>query len=206
MERKRIVTTDKFEIPKKIFRDNNNILRRSTAIKLGIPEHVLYSMFRNGELIREASGLYRLSESEPLGNPDLVQVTLKVAKGVVFLISGLYFHKLTTQIPQRVYIALPKDVKKPRIDYPPISVFYLSQKPYMAGIEEYKIDGVTVKVYSKEKTIADCFKFRSRIGKDIALEALKYYMNESSPNISRLIEYAKINRVEKIIRPYIEAL
>ncbi len=200
------MTTDKFEIPKKIFRDNNNILRRSTAIKLGIPEHTLYSMFRNGELIREASGLYRLSESEPLGNPDLVQVSLKVAKGIVFLLSALYFHKLTTQIPPRVYIALPKDVKKPRVDYPPLSVFYLSQKPYMAGIEEYKIDGVTVKVYSKEKTIADCFKFRRYVGKDIALEALKDYMNESSPNISRLVEYAKINRVEKIIRPYIEAL
>lgn len=76
----------------------------------------------------------------------------------------------------------------------------------MAGIEEHKIDGVTVKVYGKEKTIADCFKFRRQIGKDIALEALKDYMKESSPNISRLVEYAKINRVEKIIRPYIEAL
>lgn len=195
-----------FELEKRIFRANNNILRRSTAIKLGIQEYVLYNMLESGELVKESRGLYRLAESEPLGNPDLVQVSLKITKGIIFLISALYFHRLTTQIPHQVYIALPKDIKKPRIDYPPLKVFRLSEKTYISGIEEHNIDGVIVRVYSKEKTIADCFKFRNLIGKDIALEALKDFMSEPSPNIARLIKYAKINRVEKIIRPYLEAL
>lgn len=195
-----------FEQEKQIFRAHNNILRRSVAIKLGIQEHVLYCMFQNGEIVKEARGLYRLTESEPLGNPDFVQVTMKIPKGVVFLISALYFYKLTTQIPHQVYIALPQKSNKPRIDYPPLKIFYLSSKPYMSGIEEHKIDGVMVKVYCKEKTIADCFKFRNLIGKDVAIEALRDYMNEPSLNVSLLIEYAKINRVEKLIRPYLEAL
>jgi predicted transcriptional regulator of viral defense system len=197
---------DKFEKYIKIFKDNNGILRAAKAIDLGVPKHVIYEMQRNGDLIQEARGLYRLALSEPLGNPDLVQVGLQIPRGVIFLISSLYFHKLTTQIPDRVYVALPQHIKKPRIDYPPLKFYYLSERPFEAGIEEHCIDGVTVKIYSREKTVTDCFKYRNQIGKELAVEALKDYMHRSSPNVNALIEYAKINRVEKIIRPYMEAL
>lgn len=197
---------DKFEKYIKIFQENHGVLRAVTAIALGVPEYILYEMQRNGELIQESRGLYRLAQSQPLGNPDLVQVGLQIPKGVVFLISALFFHNLTTQIPDKVYVALPQHIKKPRIDYPPLKFFYLSEKTFEAGIEEHIIDGVAVKIYSKEKTVTDCFKYRQQIGKDIALEALKDYMHQSSPDINLLIEYAKINRVEKILRPYIETL
>lgn len=197
---------DRFEAYKKIFRANNEILRASKAIKLGIPEHIIYDMIRNGELIRESRGLYRLAETEPLGNPDLVQVSLLLPKGVLFLISALYFHKLTTQIPHQVYVALPREIKKSRIDYPPIKYYYLSTKQYLAGIEEHTVDGVTVKIYGIEKTITDCFKYREQIGGEVALEALKDYMRQPTPNINLLMKYAKINRVEKLIRPYVETL
>ena len=191
---------------KKIFANNNGILRASAAIELGVPKHVLYEMVKTGELIREAKGIYRLSESEPLGNPDLVNISLRVPKAVFCLISALYFHELTTQIPHQVYFALPRDIKTPRIQYPPIRVFHFSKEPYQAGIVEHKLDRVKVKIYDREKTVADCFKFRQKVGMDVALEALKDYLSQPPLNVSLLMKYARVNHVEKIMRPYLEAL
>jgi predicted transcriptional regulator of viral defense system len=190
----------------KVFARNNGILRASTAINLGVPKHILYKMAEMGELVRETQGIYRLKETEPLGNPDLVQVSLRVPRAVICLISALYHHHLTTQIPQQVYFALPRDVKTPRIEYPPIRVFHFSEVPYQAGIKEEIVDGVKVKIYGREKTIADSFKFREKIGLDVALEALKDYLRQPHPNVSMLMDYAKVNKVEKVIRPYVEAL
>src|SRR3970040_2014661 len=119
---------------------------------------------KTGKLVREAQGIYRLSESAPLGNPDLVNISLRVPYAVFCLISALYFHDLTTQIPHQVYFALPRDVKTPKIDYPPIRAFHFSESSYKSGFEEHTLDGVNVKIYSREKTIADCFKFREKIG------------------------------------------
>ena len=197
---------DRFQIYKEIFKKNNGILRRFQAIRLGIPEYIIYEMTKNGDLIKDARGLFRLAEFEPLGNPDLVQVGLLIPKGVVFLISALYFHRLTTQIPRQVYVALPRGTDSPKIEYPPLKVFFRSAKQFQAGTVEHIIDGIKVKIYNKEKTVADCFKYHRYIGKEIALEALKDYMGESSPNTKLLMEYARINRVEKILQPYVETL
>ena len=191
---------------KKIFTDHHGILRASAAIELGVPKHVLYEMVKTGELVREAQGIYRLSESDPLGNPDLVNISLRVPKAVFCLISALYFHELTTQIPHQVYFALPRDVKTPKIQYPPIRVFHFSKGPYQAGIVEHELDGVRVKIYDREKTVADCFKFRQKVGMDIALEALKDYLSQPPLNVSLLMKYARVDHVEKIMRPYLEAL
>jgi predicted transcriptional regulator of viral defense system len=191
---------------KKIFTANNGILRASKAIKLGVPQHVLYEMVKSGELVREAQGIYRLSNSDPLGNPDLVNLSLRVPRAVFCLISALYFHELTTQIPHSVYFALPRDVKTPKVYYPPVWVFHYSQASYQAGIVEHELDGVRVKIYDREKTIADCFKFRQKVGMDVALEAVKDYFTQPAPNVSLLLKYARVNRVEKIMRPYLEAL
>jgi predicted transcriptional regulator of viral defense system len=191
---------------KKVFAENGGILRASTAMELGVPHHAIYKMVETGELVREAQGIYRLRDSEPLSNPDLVQISLRVPKAVVCLISALYFHELTTQIPHFVYFALPRDIKTPKIQYPPIRAFHFSKESYRSGIVEHELDGVTVKIYDREKTIADCFKFRERVGTDVALEAIKDYLRQPRPNVSLLLKYARINRVEKIMRPYLEAL
>jgi predicted transcriptional regulator of viral defense system len=191
---------------KKIFAEHYGILRASMAIELGIPKHVLYKMVDAGELIREAQGIYRLSELAPLGNPDLVQISLRVPRAVICLISALYFHELTTQIPHQVYFALPRNVKTPKIEYPPIKVFHFSEESYRSGTVEESVDGMKIKIYNREKTVADCFKFREKIGTDVALEALRDYLNQPRPNISLLIKYARINRVEKFMRPYLESL
>jgi predicted transcriptional regulator of viral defense system len=191
---------------KKVFADHHGILRASTAIELGVPKHILYKMVQDGELVREAVGIYRLQESEPLGNPDLVQISLRVPKAVICLISALYFHELTTQIPYQVYFALPRDVKTPKIEYPPINAFHFSMESYQAGIEEHIVDGVQVKIYNREKTVADCFKFRQRIGMDVALEALRDYLRQRRSDVSGLMKYARINKAENVMRPYLEAL
>ena len=191
---------------KKIFSDHHGILRASSAVELGVPQHIIYKMVEEGELVREAQGIYRLKDSEPLGNPDLVQISLRVPRAVICLISALYFHELTTQIPHQVHFALPRDVKTPKIKYPPIRVFHFSESSYAAGIEEHTLDGVPVKIYSKEKTIADCFKFREKIGLSIALEALKDYLSGPRPEVQVMMKYARVNRVEKVMRPYLESL
>jgi len=194
-----------FEKAEIIFRENNGIMRTSQAIKMGINQHTLIQMYEEGILVREARGLYRLADLPPLSNPDLVHVSTRVPDSVICLISALNFHNLTTQIPYRVYIALPQNTKAPISVFPPLDIVYLSSKPYLAGIEEHLIDGVLVKIYNREKTVSDCFKFRYKIGKDVALEALKDYLRLPDRQISILLDYAKINRVENIIRPYLEA-
>jgi predicted transcriptional regulator of viral defense system len=195
-----------YMVYKRIFANHNGILRASMAIELGIPKHVLYKMVHDGELIREAVGIYRLQEIDLLGNPDLVQISLRVPRAIICLISALYFHELTTQIPYHVYFALPRDVKTPKIEYPPIKAFHFSMESYQAGIEEHVIDGVRVKIYGREKTVTDCFKFRQRIGLDVALEALRDYLRQRRSDISLLMQYARINKVENVMRPYLEAL
>ena len=157
-------------------------------------------------ILRESRGLYRLAEAEPGTNTDLVQVALRMPKGVICLISALSFHNLTTQIPHQVYVALPIDAEKPRLEYPPLKIFWLTRKVYLAGIENHELDGIPVRIYGIEKTIADCFKFRNKIGSDVALEALRDYRRREVFNIETLLHYARIDRMERIIKPYLEAI
>jgi predicted transcriptional regulator of viral defense system len=189
-----------------VFEKHNSLLRASEAIRLGVPEHIVYEMVQSGDLVKEARGVYRLADSEPLGNPDLVQVSLLVPKGVICLISALYFYEITTQIPHSVYVALPQNAGRPRMTYPPLEIFWVTTSLHSTGMDEYVLDGVKVKIYNREKTIADCFKFRKRIGEEIALEALKDYVNQPKLDVHKLLEYAKVNRVEKLMVPYLKSL
>lgn len=189
----------------KIFRQHDNILRTSQAIQLGIAPRTLYALYDASLLVKVTRGIYRLAEAEPLSNADLIQVALRIPKGVICLISALSYHNLTTQIPHQVYVALPLDAEKPRLNYPPVRLFWLSKPVYSAGVEEYLMDGTTVSIYNREKTIADCFKYRNKIGLEVALEALKEGLRQGC-KIEAIMEYARIDRVEKILRPYMEAL
>jgi len=195
-----------FENALKIFQKNNGILRTSKAQKLGVDTKTLAEMVEAGLLIKEARGIYRITNLPPLSNPDLVQVSLRVPHGVICLISALSFHQVTTQTPYKIYIAIPKYAKPPTLDYPPLEVVNLGGNSYSAGIQEYYLDGVLVRIYNKEKTVADCFKFRKKIGQDIAIEALKQYLHEKGRNIEKLLYFARIDRVEKVMTPYIEAM
>lgn len=194
------------EVAVQLFSENSGILRTSQALSLGIAPRTLYMMRDSGLLRQISRGTFQLADQDLLGNPDLVSVAKRVQKGVICLISALHYYELTTEIPHKVYVALPQSAEKPRMEFPPLELFWLSDKSYFAGITEQTIDGVTIKIYSLEKTIADCFKFRNKIGNDVALEALKDYLKKPTRNIDQLITFAKIDRVEALVSRYLEAL
>jgi predicted transcriptional regulator of viral defense system len=188
------------------FRRHGGLLRMADAIRAGIHRRTLYAMRDAGQVKVLARGLYRLADAPPLGNPDLVTVAAKVPHGVIYLISALSFHEMTTQIPHEVCIAVPRDSEPPKLDYPPIRVVRLSQAPYEAGIETHKVDGVTVKVYSREKTLADCFKHRNEIGLDTVLEAVRMYRAQGRVKADAILRFASVCRVARVARPYLESL
>ena len=195
-----------FEKAREIFSRHNGILRASQANKLGLHGMVLTRMVDEGLLVKEGRGIYRLADLPPLSNPDFVRVSLSIPTSVICLISALNFHNLTTQIPYKVYIALPRSAKKPQIDYPPLDIIWPKEEIYLAGIEEHRMDGVPVKVYSKEKTIADCFRYNKKVGLSVAIEALKDYLGEQNKDLGMLFTYARIDHVEEIITPYVKAI
>ncbi len=189
-----------------IFAAHQGILKTSQALALGIAPRTLYAMRDTGLLRLLSRGIYQLADQELPGNPDLVNVALRIPKAVICLISALHFFDLTTQIPHKVYIALPQAAEKPRLDFPPLDIVWLSEKNYNVGIVEQRVDDVVIKIYSSEKTIADCFKFRNKVGIDVAIEALKKYVKTPGWQIDELLYYARVDRVENLISRYLEAL
>lgn len=188
------------------FREHSGLLRTSEALRLGIHPRTLYAMREAQIITRLGRGLYRLADLPPLGNPDLVSVAMKVPAGVICLVSALAYHELTTQIPHEVHLALPRGTEPPRLDYPPLRVFWFSGAAFTEGIEKHALDGVAVRIYSPEKTLADSFKYRHKLGLDIAVEALRRYYERRAIRASELLRFARICRVEQVMRPYLEAL
>jgi len=182
------------------------MVQTAEAIRAGIHSRTLRQLRDGGLLAQATRGWYRLADQPPLSNPDLVTVAVRVPEAVICLISALAFHEMTSQIPHAVSIALKKGAETPRLDYPPISVHRFSADSLNAGIEEHRLDGVTVRIYGPEKTLADVFKFRNKLGLDVVLEALKLYKVRKAFNVAELLKFARICRVENVIRPYLEAL
>ena len=181
-------------------------MRTGEALVAGVHPRTLYAMRDRGELERLARGLYRLADLPPLGEPDLVTVARRIPGGVVCLISALAEHHLTTQIPHVVHLALPRTARLPALEYSPLQVYFFSGMAYEAGIETRKADGAEIRFYCAEKTLADCFKYRNKLGLDVVLEALRMYRERRHPQFQRVLEFARICRVERIIRPYLEAI
>jgi predicted transcriptional regulator of viral defense system len=186
--------------------EKKKVMRSTEVFAEGIQPRTLYQMRDDGLVVQEGRGLYRLADEQTWSDPDLAVVALRIPKGVICLISALYFHQLTTQIPHEVYVALPRDSEKPRIQYPPTRFFWISPEPFKAGIETHKIDNVDVKVYGVAKTIADCFKFRNKTGMDVALESLREGLRQKRCTPEEILRFARIDRVEGVILPYLEAL
>ena len=182
------------------------VFRMSEALALGVNRYTLYSLLENGLVDRIARGLYQLTSLPPVAYPDLMVIARRVPSGVLCLISALAFHNLTTQIPHLVWVAMPPRTRHPRIEWPPIRVMRFGGEVYTAGVGTHVLDGISVKVYCAEKTIADCFRYRYKVGLDIALEALKDYWRRRRPDVNALMHYAHICRVDRVIRPYLEIL
>ena len=194
------------EKAREIFKQNYGLLRTAEAIHLGIHPRTLYQMRDQGLLEQLAKGIYRLIEIPDFSEPDLVLVSKKIPHGIICLISALAYYEITTHIPHFVYIAIPSKSRQSNLDYPPIRYFRYSEKVYNSGIENLLIGGYPVKIFNIEKTLADCIKFRNKIGMDVVIEALKMYWQSKNTNIERLYDYAKLNRVEKILQPIIETI
>ncbi len=188
-----------------VFRRHGHMMRTQQALKEGIAPRTLYEMRDRGLLTMLNRGLFRLADAPRLAQPDLALLAIAVPKGVVCLISALAFHNLTSQIPHRVYLALPTHSEKPRLQYPPLALFWLSGEVFSSGIEVHQIDQIPVRIYSREKTVADCFKFRNKIGLDVAREALRETVREGC-RVEVLLHYARIDRVAKILQTYLESM
>lgn len=191
---------------RELFRDHGGTLRTAEALRLGVHPRTLYAMRDSGILKQISRGLYRLAELPPFANPDLVTVALKIPNGVICLISALAFHELTTQVPHKVYVAVKQGSEPPRLAYPPVRLFWFSGDAFTEGVQIHKVGGVSIRIYGPEKTVADCFKHRNKIGIEVALEALKTYRRRKSLNVDKLLHCARVCRVENIMRPYLEAL
>lgn len=199
-------TANQLDRARRTFHRHGGILRTAEAIREGIQPRVLYAMRDTGVLEQLGRGCYRLADLGRMAQPDLAVVAKAVSKGVICLVSALAFHDITTQIPRAVDLAIPAHTHPPKITYPPIQTYWFSGSAYTEGVETYEMDGVGVRIYSPAKTVADCFKFRNKIGMDVALESLKLCRQRKRTSIADLLEFARICRVNNIMTPYLEAL
>ena len=182
------------------------IIRYSDLISEKIPTVYLNRQVKEGNLIKLGRGIYALPETEFDENQTLLEVSHLVPKGVFCLLSALRFHELTTQNPFEVWLAVDRNAAVPNISSVQTRIFRMSGNSFSEGIEEHNIEGGTIKVYSPAKTVADCFKYRHKIGLDVALEALRDSVKSKKATIDEIWYFAKINRVANVILPYLSSL
>jgi predicted transcriptional regulator of viral defense system len=185
---------------------NQGLIRPRDLAPLGIPRVALTRAVRRGQLERIGRGLYGLPGRPVSAHGALAEVARRVPKGVVCLLSALRFHGLTTQAPFEVWLAIDNKAIAPKLDYPPLRIVRFSGAALTAGVEEHVVDGVTVRVTGVAKTVADCFKYRNKIGLDVALEALREAWRKKRMTSDDLWHYAKVCRVANVMRPYMESL
>lgn len=184
----------------------SGILRSRDLADHDIPRTYLQRLEEQGLLVKEARGLYKLADAKITEQHSLAEACKRVPHAVVALLSALQFHKLTTQAPSEVWLAINRKARAPREGGQPLRLVRMSGKALTEGVEQHLIEGVTVNVYKPAKTVADCFKYRHKIGLDVALEALRDYRQKYRSGMDELYRFAKICRVERVMRPYLEAL
>lgn len=172
----------------------------------GISRTQIRRLLNQGVLERVGWGLYRDPDAPQSERADLAEAARRVPGGVMCLLTALRFHGLTTVNPFEVWIAIDRKAWRPEVEHPPLRFVYLSGRSLSEGVEEHRVDGVPVRVYSAAKTIADCFKFRNKVGIDVAVEALRAYRETYPSGLEVVWRFAGINRVERVIRPYLEAV
>jgi predicted transcriptional regulator of viral defense system len=183
------------------------VLRARDLAEHGISPEYLNQLANEGGIERLARGVYANPDYEATEHFDQVIVQKRVPNGVFCLLSALQFHDLTTQIPWEVYLAIERGQHAPKIDWPPLNVFHISESQFEAGIEEHEIEsGPKLRVYSPARTVADCFKFRNQVGLDVAIEALREGWRYKRLTMDEVYSYAKVCRVQRVMRPYLEML
>lgn len=198
--------SDRIVRAREAFRRAGGILRTAQAVRAGIHPRDLYALRDAGALEVVSRGVYRLADLPPLAEPDLAAVSARIPKAVIAVVSALHFHRLTTEIPHAVSIALPKGTSRPRLEWPPLRVYWFSGELYTEGIETHARDGVTLKVYGAARSVADCFRLRRRLGIEVAVEALRTGLEERIFTPAEIRRVAERLRVAGVVRPYLEAV
>lgn len=170
----------------------------------GFRRQDLQHLIKMGRVERLTRGVYQVTEAPMLTNPGYAELFLRAPKVVLCLLSALNYHGLTTQLPHQVWIAIKSPSRIPKLEYPPLKVARFSGEAFSVGIERHKVDGVTWRVYSVAKTIADLFKMRNKVGLDVAMEALRDALKTRKATRAEIMKMAKVCRMEKVMRPYLE--
>ncbi|OGV26143.1 MAG: hypothetical protein A3F18_08515 [Legionellales bacterium RIFCSPHIGHO2_12_FULL_37_14] len=182
------------------------VVRISDLTKNGITRATVSRLVSENKLEKLAPGLYCLPEAQLSEKESLIIIASRVPQAVFCLLTALQIHELTTQLPRKIWIAMPRGSHTPKIEYPPVKMVQYSEEVYVEGVEIIESDYIKMKVYNPAKTIADCFKHRTKIGIDIAIEALKEAYSKNKVSMDELWHYAKICRVANVMRPYLEAI
>lgn len=185
---------------------HEKVIRSRDLDRLGIPRVYLGQLQNRGLLKRIGRGMYVSSDAEFSQNHSLAEASKRVPHGVVCLLSALQFHELTTQFPYEVWMAIPQKSWTPQVDWPRMRFHRFSGQALKSGIETHLVEGIDVRVYNPPKTVADCFKFRNKIGLDIAIEALKDCYKQKKAHLNDLWHYAQICRMSNVMKPYLEML
>jgi len=182
------------------------VVRAREIRKAGLHPEYLRKLCTSGHLIRTGRGLYVLADGDFTEHHSLAEACKRVPHGIICLLSALSYHEIGTQNPHQIWMAIDRAMRKPKVDYPPIRIFRFSGPSLKEGIEKIQIEGVSIRVYNPAKTVADCFKYRNKVGIDVAIEALKECWRSRRCTIDELVHYARICRVRNIMQPYMEAI
>lgn len=188
------------------FRQQGGTLRTRDLIALGVHTDALYALRDRGEIIELGRGLYRLAEMDEAEHPDLAVIAARVPHAAVCLISALSYHDITTQIPSSVHVAVPRGSYHGIRLSIPVTVYRFDPKTFEEGLEKHHVGGMPLKIYGAARTVVDCFKFRNKLGLDVALEALRLARQRQKVQNRELLHYARMLRVEKPMSPYLQAI
>jgi predicted transcriptional regulator of viral defense system len=189
------------------FAREKKVFRASDAEKAAAVSRVyLNRLVNEGKLNKAGYGLYRLAENNSGEMQDILEVAVKVPKGVLCLLSALRFHELTTQNPFEVWLAIEQNQRIPKVETVPVRFFRFAPKVYEAGIETHKIEGVEIKVYSAAKTVADCFRYQSTVGFDVAIEALREAWAKRKATMDELYHFSEVRNIKNKMMPYLRIL
>jgi predicted transcriptional regulator of viral defense system len=188
------------------FNDKGGTLRTRDLITMGVHTDALYALRDSGQIVELGRGLYRLAEVGEAEHPDLAVVAARAPNAAVCLISALSYHEITTQIPSTVHLAVSRGTYH-RLTLPiPVTVYRFDPKTFVEGLETHRIGGMPLKIYSAARTIVDCFKFRNKLGLEVALEALRLARQRKRVQNRELLRFARLLRVEKPMSPYLQAI
>ena len=203
---KEAIMNKKHEKIIKVFKINNGYARSKDILAEGIHPRDIKNILDKGLIIKVKNGLYKLTDIPVISNQSFIDLARAVPEGVICLLSALSYYELTTFNPSIISMAIYRKSWRPKIEYPPVEFYYFSTKQFEAGINEIKIKPHKVRIYCPEKTICDCFRYRNKLGLDIAKEGLSEYLKQKDRNLEKLVEYAEICRVKPLLQTWLNAM